>query len=71
MTREQFNALKALCDTVIESVPYEPEVCGEGPMYAAMSPAGISLEMFNSIIRICVGSGKIKKVGSHGLTRVK
>jgi len=56
-------ALRALADAIVETVNEFPNGAPAGPMYMAMSEAGMTLEQFEGIMSALVTTGKIRKSG--------
>jgi hypothetical protein len=58
------QALKLICDGVIDSLKTNPSGTPEGSLYAIMMSQGCTLEQFNAIISGLCSAGMIRKEGS-------
>ena len=60
------NAIKALLSVVsivVETLEECPEGLPEGHLYALLMPMGCTLDHFNKLVDLLVGSGRVKKQG--------
>jgi hypothetical protein len=57
------QALKLICDGVIDSLKTNPSGTPEGSLYAIMMSQGCTLEQFNAIISGLCNAGMIRKEG--------
>jgi hypothetical protein len=64
ITQEQAKAIMALADIIVETAKEARETGGapSGPMYAAMSAHGVSLEAYQQILDVLVKIGKVRVV---------
>ena len=58
------QALKLICDGIIESLKTNPSGTPEGSLYAIMMSQGCTLEQFNAIISGLCDAGMIRKQGN-------
>jgi len=64
MNEAQKQAVLAAIGIIVETVEEMGELgAPEGPMYAALMGAGISLDQFNQLVALAVKTGKIRKSG--------
>ena len=60
MTTQQLNAIRLVCNAIIESVKLAgPMGVGSGVVYSALLSTGISLSQYQSLIDGLVRAGKI------------
>lgn len=65
MTSTQANALKMICDAVIDSVKAAgPLGAPSGTLYAALMAYGCSLNQYESLMRALVNVGKLEQRGN-------
>lgn len=58
------QALKLVCDGIIQSLKTNPAGTPEGSLYAVMMSQGCSLEQFQAIISGLCNAGMIRKQGN-------
>lgn len=64
MTNEQIQALRAICDAIVESVAVAgSQGAPGGILYAALMASGCSLNQFHSIMAGLVSAGKLTRQG--------
>jgi hypothetical protein len=58
------QALKLICDGIIESLKTNPAGTPEGLLYAILMTQGCTLEQFEAIIKALCDAGMIRKQGN-------
>ena len=61
--KEAEKKFAELCDGIVETINEFPDGAPAGPMYMALSSAGMSLEWFEMIMSSLVTAGRIRKSG--------
>jgi hypothetical protein len=62
-TTEQLQILKDLCETLETVINDSPTGVPAGPLYMALSQAGMTLDQFEKLMSALVMCGKIRKSG--------
>ena len=63
MTNEQQQALKGICDAIVETVKAMPLGCPAGELYARLMAHGCTLDQFENLMGALVNIRMLRKSG--------